>query len=696
MREKTYRKKLHLFAGLLLMVVCVPVAGGIIYVDDDAAGANNGTSWADAYTYLQDALADANTADKPVEIRVAQGVYKPDRGAGITPGNPGATFQLRSGVAVRGGFAGAGAVEPNARDIQAYPTILSGDLSGDDADVADPADLSDEPTRTENSYRVVTGSRTDDTAVLDGVTVTAGSIDMANDYGDPTVANCTFTKARTAMDNWHGNPRLTNCTFKGNWLYGIDSVGGSLTLTDCLFTDNSRTAVDSGFGAELTLSNCTFTANSNSAIEYHDGNMTLSGCLFSGNSSASGAGIRGYGGNMTVHDCIFEGNIASGGGGAISCVAENLSLYNCQFRANVSSRAGALDAGASERLIVENCAFTGNVGGAIRRRFSGPTVISNCLFAGNRGAAIQADGPYNFVRNCTFSGNFATDGGSALDAWQEPRVSNCIFWANSSPAIRIQHGQPAVVDYCNVQGGWPGEGNIDLDPCFVEPGRLDPNGTPEDGSDDFWVDGDYHLRSQAGRWDPAGQTWAQDDVTSPCIDAGDPNSAIGTEPFPNGGRVNLGAYGASDEASKTYFGGPVCDTIIAGDINGDCVVDFDDLAILVSHWMMSGEDFVNKAPTVTLIAPKDGDQIAWPGPTIFRAEAYDVDGEVRQVMFNVQQVRDGGSHTSGFSGHEGPDAWEREYYWPNEPGNWTVWAEATDNEGSVGVSPQIAVTLYRP
>ncbi|MCP4593333.1 MAG: hypothetical protein GY842_21570 [bacterium] len=98
-------------------------------------------------------------------------------------------------------------------------------------------------------------------------------------------------------------------------------------------------------------------------------------------------------------------------------------------------------------------------------------------------------------------------------------------------------------------------------------------------------DGDCHLKSQAGRWDPNSASWVQDDVTSPCVDAGDPNSPIGYEPFPNGGVINIGAYGGTVEASKSYFGEPLCETIIAGDINGDCRVDFADLVILARHWL---------------------------------------------------------------------------------------------------------------
>jgi|GEM_PF-5983340 len=123
------------------------------------------------------------------------------------------------------------------------------------------------------------------------------------------------------------------------------------------------------------------------------------------------------------------------------------------------------------------------------------------------------------------------------------------------------------------------------DPCFVDAGYWDDNGTPDNLHDDFWVDGDYHLKSQAGRWDPAMQSWVIDDVTSPCIDAGDPMTPIGHEPFPNGGRINMGVYGGTIEASKSYFNAPPCETIMAGDINGDCRVDFADFHLLSMNWL---------------------------------------------------------------------------------------------------------------
>jgi len=132
-------------------------------------------------------------------------------------------------------------------------------------------------------------------------------------------------------------------------------------------------------------------------------------------------------------------------------------------------------------------------------------------------------------------------------------------------------------------------GNLETDPCFVDPGYWDPNGTADDPNDDFFVEGDYHLKSQAGRWNEAGGSWVQDEVTSPCIDASDPNSPIGYEPFPNGGVINMGAYGGTDQASKSYFGASLCETIIAGDINGDCRVDIADVILLLDHWLETGE-----------------------------------------------------------------------------------------------------------
>ncbi|MFQ5425384.1 MAG: hypothetical protein ACE5F9_15575, partial [Phycisphaerae bacterium] len=143
----------------------------VLFVNKSALGANDGSSWADAFTDLQTALcvAEGNPA-VITQIWVVGGTYTPAGPAG----NRGATFQLLNGVGVFGGFAGTETLL-SERDPVANVTTLSGDLNGDDVPVADPANLLTEPTRAENSFHVVTGSLTDATAILDGFTISGGN-----------------------------------------------------------------------------------------------------------------------------------------------------------------------------------------------------------------------------------------------------------------------------------------------------------------------------------------------------------------------------------------------------------------------------------------------------------------------------------------------------------------------------------------
>jgi hypothetical protein len=104
MNTKTNLKIWFLTALILLSTGCPIVKGRIIYVDDDAGGLGDGSSWINAYRYLQDALTYANSAEKPIEIRVAQGIYKPDHGMGQTLDDREATFQLIDGVTIKGGY----------------------------------------------------------------------------------------------------------------------------------------------------------------------------------------------------------------------------------------------------------------------------------------------------------------------------------------------------------------------------------------------------------------------------------------------------------------------------------------------------------------------------------------------------------------------------------------------------------------
>ncbi len=109
---------------VVLMVAMWSMAASaqVVYVDSGAGGGEDGSSWADAYKYLQDALASASSGD---EVRVAQGLYRPDDGAGIVEGDREASFALKNGVAVKGGYAGLGEADPERRNIGLYVTVLS-------------------------------------------------------------------------------------------------------------------------------------------------------------------------------------------------------------------------------------------------------------------------------------------------------------------------------------------------------------------------------------------------------------------------------------------------------------------------------------------------------------------------------------------------------------------------------------------
>ncbi len=129
-----------------------------IHVKHDASGANNGSSWADAFTSLQSALASASSGD---DVWVAAGTYKPTAGS-----NRSISFEMLSNVEVYGGFAGTEtAIEQ--RFWKRNPTLLSGDLLGND----NGAVFVDEATRSDNSYNVVKFEGVSDSR-LDGFTVT--------------------------------------------------------------------------------------------------------------------------------------------------------------------------------------------------------------------------------------------------------------------------------------------------------------------------------------------------------------------------------------------------------------------------------------------------------------------------------------------------------------------------------------------
>jgi hypothetical protein len=203
----------------------------------------------------------------------------------------------------------------------------------------------------------------------------------------------------------------------------------------------------------------------------------------------------------------------------------------------------------------------GEFAGAVHCSGSSPT-ISNCLIVGNgvrgdSGGAVYLYGSESVITSCTLADNFCGQSGAGLYGENSsPLVANSILWGNWPMQVKAESEGAPIVVYSNVQGGWPGWKNTSTDPLFAGPGNwVDIDNPAEivepDSPKAVWISGDYHLRSEAGRWAPSAWGWVADEVTSPCIDGGDPGESIGDEPVPNGGRLNMGAYGGTPEASQS-------------------------------------------------------------------------------------------------------------------------------------------------
>lgn len=555
-------------AGWVWVVMCSAAAsaGGITYyVDADAPGRNDGGAWEHAFTDLQAALAVAQEGDR---VMVAQGLYRP-AGAG---GDRSMSFALVGGAGLYGGYAGYGAPDPDARDPNAYPTVLGGDLNGDDG-------ANFENTQ-ENSYHVVTATRCGAGTTLDGFLIVAGNANgpqWTNDHagggfrcflGAASLRACWFVHNQGLLGGGasciSGSLRLDDCTFYGNraddWGAGLFDIAGGPELTGCRFESN--TSLNGGGAAivkgdETVVRNCAFVRNTTSdavagGLFVGARCADVSGCLFSGNGTPSGGGgfTADYQGGA-ITDCHFEYNSCSYAGGALWLAQFGPGLYRCSF--------------------VHNSAM---YGGAARAT----TTITDSLFVGNTaevwGGAVTLDSGAS-LRQTTFVRNVAGVAGGALFLYRgtNATLEGAVLWGNGPDQLYIDR-EPGEfsVRYCLIQGGFPGEGNMDADPRFVDP----------DG-------GDYRLA-----------------VDSPAIDAGDPEFQqepgerdLDGRPRVLCDRVDIGAYefGSGDydcdrridlddyENWTACFTGPDAGPYPAGceafDFDFDADVDLADFAALM-------------------------------------------------------------------------------------------------------------------
>ena len=275
--EKFYKL---LFLSIILGLSTTWSYGQITYVNHAAGGANDGTSWLNAYTNLNTAIT--NTASG--EIWVAQGTYKPTTGTDRT-----ISFTLKNNVVIYGGFNGT-EVSLSQRDYEDNETIMSGDIG-----VA--SDTSD------NSYHVIyvngSVSSINSSAVLDGVTVSGGNAGegtLPNNQGggiflydnaSPTIRNCKVKSNRALVAgggmsvNSMCDPVIENTIFESNVAYeggGIYAFTSAMTtstinIKSCIFKEN-KGGFSSAFhcsGIDVTITNSLFYENRAGDLLYEDG-----------------------------------------------------------------------------------------------------------------------------------------------------------------------------------------------------------------------------------------------------------------------------------------------------------------------------------------------------------------------------------------------------------------------------------------
>lgn len=341
------------------------------------------------------------------------------------------------------------------------------------------------------------------------------------------------------------------------------SSGSACVVRDCWFLNNETVGKggaiyvnQSDWATGLVLENCRFENNSSlivgGAIHIRGQTVGLAtNCRFISNSSQQGGAVEVESvAEFIAEDCLFQGNAAPEGGGGIHLIDSGTShIRRCIFSDNTGYQGGGIYTGEQSTVEADHCLITGNqvtqAGGAVGIYHDAIFTATNCTVAGNSSSNVS--------------------GGVAWHSYGTITLTNCILFDNPSrlhPDLRLSGKGIAFVSYCCTPILRDGVGNITDDPLFADAQT-----------------GDYHLKSQAGRWDPNKECWLTDDVTSPCIDAGDPSFDWKEEFWPHGGRINMGVYGGTTQASMS---GNSVGNIADLDLNDS--INISDLILLVEHW----------------------------------------------------------------------------------------------------------------
>ncbi len=385
-------------------------------------------------------------------------------------------------------------------------------------------------------------------------------------HSSPTITNSTIT-ANSAYLGGGGifcrgsSPAISNNKISGNLAYGVHSKGGGIycvessgTISNNTIIDNSANYYGTGGGiycweSSPTISDNTISGNSADLDFGRGGGIScdkfsspiVSNNIISGNSAYwYGGGIDCYNqSSPTIEYNTISGNFAGHGGG-IYCEDSSPTIRNNTVHENEGC---GIHCYYHSSPTISNNSIKGNPvshpfsiggGGICCQYHSSPTIRNNTIIGNSvlnyGGGILCTNFCYPIISNNTIWGNSAGYGGGIGSKYQSnPRITNTILWADtatSGPEIYLLNSD-ITITYSNVQGGWPGQGNIDVHPLFRDPENHD-----------------FHLTA----------VYCGDPYNSPCIDAGHLDSldvlldcfhGLGTD------RADMAAYGGRNSGWPT-------------------------------------------------------------------------------------------------------------------------------------------------